>query len=311
MISKVKQNPQQNPYANYVAQTIGVGAGFATQKAVKDMMASSINTPIIYKMISNARALSKNENDTFYKATQTMLQENGLGNEVKINIYTAKDLQDPKIRRRYKKAFELEEKLKKTFKDKKLIDILVASKPKNFKISYMNGTNACYHPSNKTILAAENNILPIPHEAGHAIFNSKNWGKSINMTRYYIRKYGIMNKVVLLGLLTRKHKPEEGKPLTKLQKAENAIHNNLGIIAGATFLPTLTEEICASLFAKKKIKHLLPENLYKLMVKSNRLGFATYAVGALSTIVATTAAVKTKDKVADAIKKYYAKTENE
>ena len=70
-------------------------------------------------------------------------------------------------------------------------------------------------------------------------------------------------------------------------------------------LPCLINEAQASFIAEKYMKPVLPKNLFKKVVKSNRLGLATYLISAIATGVGAAGAVKVKDNISAKIKSHF------
>ena len=307
MISSV-QIQNNNPYNDTARVITGVGAGLLTQKVVKSVLAEPANFAMTYKMVDMARSVSESDNLKIVEAVKSMLNATGLAEKVKTKIYTKEDLLSPKIQERYKNLFELEENLKKTRVGSISRDILVGSKSRFF--SYLNGTNAAFNTRKNTVIVAENNVVALPHETGHAIFyNNSKWGRFFANSRYLTHKLRVLDCVMLSGLLARKHDKKDGKALTFTQKVENTLHDNLGLIAGWTSLPYFAEESGASLIAHKYTKKLLPKHLHKQVTHLNGLGYLTYILGAATTAVSASAAVKVKDKTVEFLTKRNSKSE--
>ncbi len=305
-INNNNQNRNSTLYRDVTAQCSSILAGYAANAAVSQTI-KSINFPLGLQLTQNARSLNDNENAVLVKAFEKMIQKSGLKDKgIKVNLFNISALNIPEIKERCKKALLLDEQLKSTIKNKTIRDILIGDRIKDPLYSQIVGVNAGYSRFNNIISFADNYVTPAAHEAGHAIINNyKGFGKLIDNARFFITNYKMPQNILLLGLLTRKHENKDGKPLTNWQKAENAIHNNLGFIVGGLSIPCIINEAQASQIAEKYMKPVLPKNLYKKVVKNNRLGLSTYVISAIATGCGAAGAVKIKDKVFEKVNQYF------
>ncbi len=300
------QYKQNELYHNIIAQGVGVAGGYVAKSAITGTIKTA-SFPLGYKIATNARSVNYADNEILLSAFDDMLTKSGLKDKgIKVHLFNISALNNADIRKRCKKALEYDEQLKPTINNKLLRDMFVADRVKDPLYSHIVGVNAGYDRINNIINFADNYITPAAHEAGHAIINNaKSIGKAIDNLRTFVAAKRIVPAAIIVGLLTRHHKEESGKPLTKLQRAENTIHNNLGFIAGSLTLPCLINEAQASFIAEKYMKPVLPKNLFKKVVKSNRLGLATYLISAIATGVGAAGAVKVKDNISAKIKSHF------
>ena len=134
------------------------------------------------------------------------------------------------------------------------------------------------------------------HEMGHA-FNansSKFWGA---MQKMRTPAMALSSYFLLFSAFSRNEVAEEGKELTKVQKAKNFVRNNSGILAFSTMLPVIAEEVAASVRGCKWANSNLPKELAKKVRNTNLLGGITYIGAAVGMGLAAHFAVKTKDKI--------------
>ena len=292
------KSPNNNNHKREIkAQVAGLAGGYATA-GLSGTLISSVNTPIIYKIVKNARSLNDDANSKIFEAFDTMLKKTGLKNKyITVEIFNRSDLDIPKFREKLQKAIALDKSL--NIKPGILKDIIVSDACKNTpEYAYIVGVNAGYNFTNNRIAFADNFVAPIPHEAGHAVMNNgKHFDKIISKIPYLIRRFNILPATLMLGLLTRKHENKGNKELSSIQKAENFIHNNLGLITGAITVPTLVMEGRASWIGEKHVKPLLPKNIFKNVKINNRLGLMSYAANTCSAIIGAHLAVKAKDKI--------------
>lgn len=164
------------------------------------------------------------------------------------------------------------------------------------------GINAAYNGQTNRILA--NLDIPTPgiiHEIGHA-YNKNNsllWG--------LIQKYGcklskiIPSGIILYTLFTENEENENGKELTKKQKAKNFVRDNSYLLVFASTIPKLLEEARASRIGYSLCENFLSENLLRRVKKMNKIGIHSYLISALSMTITAFIAKTLKD----ALKKSY------
>jgi len=165
--------------------------------------------------------------------------------------------------------------------------------PKGIKNAY-NGQ--ILHSKNTIIANREKMSTALFHEIGHAFNANKSqfWKVIQNMRKPAML---IAASIALFAAFTKKAEAEDGKELTKGQKAKNFVRNNAGYIAGAATLPVLAEEIMASVRGCKWANANLPKELAKKVKASNIWGAASYLAISASVALAAFAAVKVKDSI--------------
>lgn len=134
------------------------------------------------------------------------------------------------------------------------------------------------------------------HEMGHAYnFNNSALWKTIQKAG----KIKLLAPLfIILPALTKEHKAQEGQELTKKEKFINGLRKACPFLAGATMLPTLLEEGMATLRGNKWAKEVFKDapELAKKVSKGNKFAFATYALVASLTVLASYVAKKIKDE---------------
>lgn len=298
-----RPNNTKPPLAVTIAtQAVSAACGYVAAKSTA-ALADTAKIPLTYQLAKNGNLATEHENRKLFEAFDKMLTQSGLKlNKIKVQIFNKSSLDLPEIRKKCHKAIELDKQLKPSIPNEIFRNMLVSDKTKSHLYSFITGVNAAYNGATNTIKFADNFVAAAPHEAGHAVIaNSKNIGKWIDDARYLILRGKIIRTALILGLLTRKHKQEDGKRLTFTQKTENAVHDNLGWIVSALTLPTLINEYQASHISEKYMKKFLPKNLYSKVVKNNRLGLSTYIVSTLALGPCAALGVKVKDKISEKI----------
>ena len=133
------------------------------------------------------------------------------------------------------------------------------------------------------------------HEMGHAFnFNNSALWKTIQKAG----KIRLLAPIfIALPALTKEYKAQEGQELTKKQKFINGLRKACPFLAGATMMPTLFEEGMATLRANNWAKEAFKDTpeLAKKIAKSNKWGFASYALVTVATVLASVVAKKVKD----------------
>ncbi len=159
------------------------------------------------------------------------------------------------------------------------------------------GTNAFFDLTNNQLLLPKDKLsCAWFHELGHAMNkNLSSWANKLQQIRiplmyapYIIPAFGVMKE--------SKPKDENGE-LTFGQKINNFVRNNIGKLTFLTFVPSLLEEGLATQKGEKIASKLLPADLLASVKKSNRFGFATYAVTAVLTSLSAWAAKEVADKI--------------
>lgn len=143
-----------------------------------------------------------------------------------------------------------------------------------------NGNNACYLPkANKVVVNLEKLGTSAFHEIGHSMNrNASKFWKVMQKVR--TPSMLLAGTVPIIGLFKRK-KVEGEEPKNVVDKATTFIKNHCGVLTTAAFVPVVAEELKASQRGNKLAKQLLSPENYKKVVKSNRLGAASYILTAL------------------------------
>lgn len=136
------------------------------------------------------------------------------------------------------------------------------------------------------------------HEMGHAHnFNYSKIGSFLQKSR--TASILISSILLLIAACSKEEKAEDGKELTKGQKAKNGVRKSLPVMSFVAMLPVVLEEGLASFKGNKWAKKVLSPDLYKKVFKGNLAGFVSYVGAALATAGATYAAIKVKDKLVE------------
>lgn len=115
------------------------------------------------------------------------------------------------------------------------------------------------------------------HEIGHAHnYNLIKWGKFCQSP--VIRVCTLASTVLLpvLVAFSSKREAKPGEELSKKDKLHNTLRDNAYLLPIVAGIPTAIEEAAASFKGEKLAKDLLPENVLKVVKKSNRYGLTTY-----------------------------------
>ena len=158
------------------------------------------------------------------------------------------------------------------------------------------GKNAGFVALTNQVLVNEDKMsFSTFHELGHAINkNGKGLKKILAKSR---NLFAVAAPVtVAISLLTRDHKPSDGKE-SDIHKEYSFIKKHCGLIAGLCMLPTVIEEGLASINGQKLAKGKLSPDLYKKLVSLNTKALGSYALGALLVGVFANLAVYIKDKI--------------
>lgn len=159
------------------------------------------------------------------------------------------------------------------------------------------GYNAGFNPAtNGVCINFEKMGTSVFHEIGHAInFNSSKFWRGMQKARLPFML--IAMTLPTIALFKRK-KAEGEEPKNIFDKATTFIKENVGKLTTLAFVPIVAEELKASARGNKLAKGLLKPDLYKRVVKSNRLGAATYIAAAIASGVGAYLANKVRDKIA-------------
>lgn len=194
--------------------------------------------------------------------------------------------------------------IRKFVPDKNAFDEAISSRARN-KIgaainSVKDGRNAFYTPDAKIIMLPQKGKGPqlsCFHELGHSLNHlSSKFSNILRKTRQPSVLLGIALTISALSLKSEKNAVDENGE--KKKGVRQFIKNNVGIIAAASYLPTVIEEGLASLKGQKLAKDALKSapDLLKKVRLSNLAGFGSYVAMAVATGLVAELAVKVKDK---------------
>ena len=167
-----------------------------------------------------------------------------------------------------------------------------------FMINIVNGENACFaHKKNLIHLNIQKRGLAGFHELGHAINCNKStiWSKMQKNRK--IKKFVI--PALALTAILKSGKTDKETPKNFADSTTTFVKNNVGKLAFLFTLPTLCEEIKASINGNKLAKLTCTPDLYKKVVKSNRYAATTYLQQVLAISIGLWSIVKVKDAIAD------------
>lgn len=177
----------------------------------------------------------------------------------------------------------------------KLVKTLFAN---SFRETLETGNNATYISAAKTIIAnVEKMGSSVFHEMGHAINHNKSlFWKSLQKMRLPLT---IIASTSSLTAILKRKKIKDEEPKNIFDQFTTFIKNNVGKIVGLSFVPIIAEELKATSRGNKLAKQVLKPELYKHVVKTNRLSAISY----ISTAVVTTATAILGSKIRDKIAK--------
>lgn len=253
--------------------------------------------------LAQIRKLNKDNNlDTLRNNLSKAIGISGLRqHNVKIKDYTSNAPMDINV---YKENMRL--KLKTELKGKNLSQKLKIYKKHSKELSagifmrnIVNGEQACFaHKKNLVHLNIKKRGLAGFHELGHAINYNKStiWNK-IQKNRK-IKKFVI--PALALTAIFKRGKTDTEMPKNFADSTTTFIKNNVGKLAFLFMLPTLCEEIKASINGNKLAKLTCSPELYKKVVKSNLCAASTYLQQALAISIGLWSIVKVKDAIANA-----------
>lgn len=159
------------------------------------------------------------------------------------------------------------------------------------------GKNAFFNSTtNEVVFSRKKGATAAFHEIGHAInYNSSKFWKVMQCLRG--PSMLIASSLAIFGAFSKEEVAEEGKELTKAQKAKNFTRKNIGAITTASMLPVVAEEIMASVRGCKWANSNLPKELAKKVRNTNIWGALSYTATALGLGFAAHIAVKVKDSI--------------
>lgn len=166
---------------------------------------------------------------------------------------------------------------------------------------YKTGSNAAFFPkTNKIILPEKLLQTSVFHEMGHAL--NCNDGKILKLLQKsrYVSKFAPI--VILMISLLNKRKTTDEPSNNKSVRILDGIKKNAGKLTTLAMLPTVLEEGIASLRGDKIARGLvkdgkLTKEILNKVRLNNVIGFATYVLSVVATVLSTKLAIKFKDNI--------------
>lgn len=270
---------QQNP--NKKQNNVG--------SSIKALVASSLVAPLLYPVNSSILNIMKRKGnlpedtiDLIHSAGEKALKETGLADKGAEIIYLQKHPKEPRLPR-ILTMFNLPEQVKNG--DNAFCVLKNAVNPL---------TNEVVFKENTIYMPAKDLSYTLFHEIGHNL--NHNFSKiGLALQKFRTPALRLSGLVTLFGAFTKNAKPEEGKELTKAQKAKNFIRDNAGKISLAIAAPILIEEAMATAKGQKLANKYLPKDIVKKISKGNKLAYSTYIMMAASMALMSYTTVKVKD----------------
>lgn len=158
-----------------------------------------------------------------------------------------------------------------------------------------NGANAFFNSLNNSVTYNKEKFsLSAFHELGHAFnFNNSTFWKTMQHARIPLMM--VASLIALIPAITKESKAQDGKELTAGQKAKNFIRNSAPVAATVTMFGIVAEEAMATIRGNQWAKQVLDSTLAKKVAKTNAIGLASYALGAVALGVGAYIAKKVKD----------------
>lgn len=275
---------------NYYNQSIALGtiAGLAAPNLIKKHVAPPVNSRLL-KNLYNANTLDKKDIDTLEKASDEAFKNSGLIDYgvklTKVDEHTLFTKEEQKILDTFDKLIPN----KKLREAKKAEAVLKYSMVKGYNAAFLPDTNEIMYNKNKMPLTSF-------HEMGHAINKHKTkFSKFLQENCRNNKK--LVAIIPLLAMLAPSKSQQNLKPMSDEDKAIGMFRDNAGLLASATFLPTILEEGSATLKGNKLAKKVLSPELLKKVKRSNAVGLSTYILSAATIGIGTSLGVKIKDAV--------------
>lgn len=260
--SATQPNKNEHKKNNYLQNAIGLVTPLVFENAVGFPIEVALQDKLVKS--ANVPEIDKYLNNAF---KETNLKQTGL-----------------KI-----KAFKVDDNIKLKYLDKvySLINIETGARL---------GRNAGYNPIINTLILPYKKLQgAIFHEMGHAM--NKNFNpvlKSIQYLRLPLSNLFIP-AISITGICTSIKEASNDKELNKRDKVKNFIHNNAGKLVFAASIPIILEEFIASTKGNKLATKVMPENLAKVVKKTNIYGGLCYLTSATIGAVGIAAGIKLKD----------------
>lgn len=232
----------------------------------------------------------KKYNDSYKSLIDKALECTGLKNKL-VEINKAQDYTEELIDEIYEKSKQ---------KARGLERLILKSRRKKLE-SYMKGTNACFNGTlNAIIVNTDKFAVSAFHEMGHAL---NYHGKGFTRLLQKSRDFSLLFPVIMLVAAFTPAKMKDEKSKNIINKSTTFIKNNAGKLAFSIMIPTLTEEVLASLRANKIANKIsMDKQLLKNMNKSNTIAAITYFAFALANSLSAYGASWIHDKILPAKK---------
>ncbi|MCR5265975.1 MAG: hypothetical protein K6E29_05215 [Cyanobacteria bacterium RUI128] len=169
----------------------------------------------------------------------------------------------------------------------------------------INGYNCSYLPHKYKNFPKETILMPEKrralsglHELGHAIVDHSKGGKLLSVIDRPARRNHnkFLKWMTLWGAFSEKCEKKDNKELSVLEKANNLVRDNAGVLVAGMMAPVITSEFLASFQAQKLANKLFDKKMAGRILKSNGVGLASYVLHTLLIGAVATCAVKAKDK---------------
>lgn len=275
---------------NFYNQSIAIGtiAGLATPSIVKSKIAPHINNRL-FRNLYNTNKLTKQEIDVLDKATDKAFDISGLAKHgvklAKVNEQTPFTKPEQIILDTIDKTTSNENL--REFKKSEAV----------FKYSAIKGYNSAFLPTTNEIMYNKEKMpLTAFHEMGHAM--NKYQTKISKFLQESCRKNKkLAGFISLVAILAPSKSQQSLHPMSDEDKVIGKFRDNAGLLAAATYLPTIIEESSASYKGQKLAKKVLSPELAKKVRKCNAFGLSTYILSAVAMGVGTELGVRLKDAV--------------
>lgn len=165
---------------------------------------------------------------------------------------------------------------------------------------YVNGLKATHKNSGLILANMDKMGLNLFHEMGHQLNTQSATGKFLQHLRMPTNpKFAFL--IPLGFLLIPGKKPAEGEEQSGLQKTANFVKKYAAPITFVAYMPLLIEEGMASIKGNKLAKKFCSEPMFKNVVKNNRWGFFSYALGVAGITLSSFVASKINNKKASSV----------
>lgn len=275
---------------SYYNQSVALGtiAGLATPSIVQKKITPPVSNRL-FKNLYKSNQLQKQEIEILDKATDKAFDISGLASKgVKLN--------------------KVNEQTPYSKEEKALLDLFDKTIPNErlreakkceavFKYSAINGYNAAFLPmTNEIMYNKEKMPLTAFHEMGHAI--NKHQTKISKFLQEHCRNNKKLAGIIsLVAILAPSKSQQSIRPMSDEDKVIGKFRDNAGLLAAATYLPTIIEESSASYKGQKLAKKVLSPELAKKVKKCNAFGLSTYILSAVAMGVGTELGVRLKDAI--------------